>query len=165
MHSEEKEKAAIAAWRARVRAERLKPPRTRPGPAPRGPYCGKSIAPLSAADEAKFWSRVPGRGRPGCWYFYRLTGRPSPYRQEYGAIPLSIGVRRAHRVAWVVGNRTELPGWMVVRHLCAEPRCVRPDHLAAGTQTDNMLDRGRVASLRAHLATLDAPSEPTLATG
>jgi len=47
----------------------------------------------------------------------------------------------AHRVAYrlYVG---EIPDGMHVRHrVCDNPPCVRPDHLALGSQADNMADK------------------------
>lgn len=47
---------------------------------------------------------------------------------------------KAHRVAFVLAGRTLEPG-EVVRHLCNTPGCVNPQHLAAGTQRQNIADR------------------------
>lgn len=57
----------------------------------------------------------------------------------YGSITVDRVRMYAHRAAWVV-HRGEIPGDKIVRHLCANTRCVRPDHLALGTQVDNMRD-------------------------
>ena len=50
------------------------------------------------------------------------------------------GVRmEAHRAAWVRANGP-IPDGLVVRHLCHNKRCVSIDHLAIGTQADNIAD-------------------------
>lgn len=53
---------------------------------------------------------------------------------------------RAHRLAWITANESEIPIGMVVRHTCDNPPCVNPEHLILGTEADNvrdMIDRGR----------------------
>jgi hypothetical protein len=45
----------------------------------------------------------------------------------------------AHRLMWRLVNGEIQPG-MVVRHLCGNRGCVCPEHLAIGTQRDNMHD-------------------------
>lgn len=44
-----------------------------------------------------------------------------------------------HRLAWILSHPDESPP-AVVRHLCNNPPCLAPEHLAAGTQFDNMQD-------------------------
>ena len=46
----------------------------------------------------------------------------------------------AHRYSWKLHRGTRIPSGMVVRHLCHEPRCMNPDHLALGSYKENMLD-------------------------
>ncbi|WP_435992485.1 HNH endonuclease signature motif containing protein [Brevundimonas sp. LjRoot202] len=52
----------------------------------------------------------------------------------------------AHRVAYEC-EHGPLPVGMCVLHKCDTPACINPQHLVAGTQSENMLDRsakGRV---------------------
>lgn len=46
----------------------------------------------------------------------------------------------AHRVAWEFANGRTIPDGLVVRHLCHNPPCCNPKHLAIGTDQDNMDD-------------------------
>src|SRR5689334_1618535 len=63
----------------------------------------------------------------------------------YGYFYASGRMYYAHRVAYELANGPIADGH-VVRHRCDNPRCVRPSHLLAGTQKDNLRDmaeRGR----------------------
>lgn len=47
---------------------------------------------------------------------------------------------KVHRIVWELANGHEATG-RVVRHLCNNPRCINPNHLAIGTPLDNSKDR------------------------
>jgi hypothetical protein len=58
----------------------------------------------------------------------------------------------AHRVAYVLAKGA-VPNGSVVMHSCDTPACVNPDHLALGTQGDNVRDafaKGRHPKTRAN---------------
>jgi hypothetical protein len=75
------------------------------------------------------------------------TGTVNQYRGGYGNFAISRSKnRRAHRVAWELTYGVDLTPDVVIMHTCDTPACVRPDHLRAGTQADNladMRDKGR----------------------
>lgn len=74
----------------------------------------------------------------GCWVWQRCTAG-----NGYGGI--SIGKQKAgyvHRVSYSI-YKGEIPKGMVVMHNCDNPPCCNPEHLRAGTQTDNMQDAKR----------------------
>lgn len=91
--------------------------------------------------DADFWARVVKT--EGCWVW---TGPSNA--QGYGVV--GHRSRKAHRVSWEMVNGP-IPDGLLIRHLCHNPPCVRPDHLTLGTQKDNMADmydagRGRKAT-------------------
>lgn len=91
-------------------------------------------------EKLKAYSKV---SPSGCWEWQRYI-----LPNGYGNI--SIGHQRqayAHRVSYFLFNGPISEG-LLVRHKCDNPRCVNPEHLELGTQTDNMQDckkRGRMS--------------------
>ena len=87
----------------------------------------------------RFLSKVDRRGADECWPW--LAQRmPNGYAR--------FGDELAHRVAWKVYHRTEVPKGQCVLHTCdgGDQGCVNPKHLYLGTRTKNaqdMKDRGR----------------------
>jgi HNH endonuclease len=79
----------------------------------------------------------------GCWPWLGTRSK------GYGMIMIggkSGRQRLAHRVVWELHAGQPVPAGMLVRHLCGNPWCVRPTHLAAGTTQDNsddMIRHGR----------------------
>lgn len=72
-----------------------------------------------------------------CWPWTGYTSR------GYGIIYDCKRGRPAHRLALELATGASVPTTQVVRHLCGNPLCVNPGHLAAGTQSENMRDMVR----------------------
>jgi hypothetical protein len=87
----------------------------------RGPYKVRSV-------RERFWSFVPETPDDGCWPWY---GAPS---FSYGPA-CERHFMRAHRMAWQLANRRAVPKGKVVRRICENARCVRPDHLELTTMS------------------------------
>lgn len=99
----------------------------------------KPILPITQGDETRFWEKVQ-RG-PGCWEWQAATN--SRGYGDFGLHGVAGGTFRAHRVAWTISRRREIPAGQVVRHLCHNRLCVRPDHLTVGTDVENAADKSR----------------------
>lgn len=78
----------------------------------------------------RFWSRVDKTD--GCWLW---TGAKST--AGYGSITVHTVQTYAHRLSYEWAHGPIAPG-LVIDHLCANPSCIRPDHLEAVTQQENI---------------------------
>lgn len=72
-----------------------------------------------------FWAKVERTSDDGCWEW-----KGSRDMTGYGHVRLDGRLQKAHRVAWLLANGRH-PA-LRLRHLCRNPGCVRPDHLANG---------------------------------
>lgn len=90
---------------------------------------------LTPRELERFWAKVDQEATPdGCW----------PWKGKLNAGARGQFTVRGHSdyaYRWMVrAQGVEITEGEVVRHLCDNPACVRPDHLAVGTQRDNNLD-------------------------
>jgi len=89
-------------------------------------------------DETKFWAKVAMIPFHECWEW---VGRKNP--KGYGFCYARWGSHReqlAHRASWIIhyGN---IPAGKHILHKCDNPGCVRPEHLYAGTNAENVRDK------------------------
>lgn len=84
--------------------------------------------------EERFWARV--EKTDACWLW---TG--GFRRKGYGAAWFNGRQQSAHRVAWEMANGPVPPGLHLLHTVCDNPRCVRPDHMRAGTNRENHAER------------------------
>ncbi len=92
------------------------------------------------SDEARFWEYVIPEPMSGCWLW--VGGEKNGYGYFHPRDPDSptgFGTTRAYRWSYsqYVGP---IPDGYEVHHKCYNRPCVNPDHLAAITKLDNLLD-------------------------
>ena len=69
----------------------------------------------------------------GCWIW---QGTKTP--RGYGTCQRNGKGVYAHRLYWEQANGP-IPDGLTIDHLCNNPSCVNPDHIALATQYDNMM--------------------------
>lgn len=85
----------------------------------------------SEAIERRFWSKVAIPDGDGCMIW--LGGKTN----GYGRFKVDRLLARAHRVAYAL-RVGPIPLGQQLDHLCRNRSCVRPDHLEAVTQQENI---------------------------
>ena len=106
----------------------------------------------SATTLLTFWNHVLKTDT--CWLWQR--GR-MPKEIGYGDFRHKGFLIRAHRFAYEETYGVLLPGFIVCHH-CDNPPCVRPDHLFAGTKSDNAMDAFRKGRLKTFANGLPNPN-------
>ena len=106
-----------------------------PHPRSKGRFCThRCYGQSRVTDKAvHFWMRV--EKSDSCWLW---TGTVDSHGYgDYRALkPFKY---KAHRFSYLLAYGS-IPDGAVIRHVCDTPLCVRPDHLIAGTQLENMQD-------------------------
>ena len=71
----------------------------------------------------------------GCWDWSgcKVNG-------GYGSVRIGYPKIYAHRVSWMIHNKSLIPNGLCVLHKCDNPSCTNPRHLFLGTLKDNNLD-------------------------
>ena len=82
----------------------------------------------------RFWPKVDVRSPDECWEW---QGNISA---GYGRLKINGENVGAHRISWEIHNGS-IPHGMYILHKCDNRRCVNPNHLYLGTQSDNISDR------------------------
>ena len=99
-------------------------------------------------DEERFWSHVDKNGpvnerRPElgpCWVWTgSVQGTPDKAGVSYGQMTYRGKRMGAHRASFLLHGGTVEAG-LDVMHACDHKICVRPDHLSAGTRSENLID-------------------------
>lgn len=91
--------------------------------------------PLHEVDRDLVWSCIETAGERECWPW--IAARQG---SGYGTLYVLGKTVLSHRVAWAISRGRSPEKGKVIRHLCDNPPCCNPTHLAEGTQADNNRD-------------------------
>ena len=83
---------------------------------------------------ARFWSKVK-RTSDGCWEW-----QAGPYNDGYGLFWYERKSVGAHCMSWFLAHGRWANKGYQINHRCNNKRCVRPNHLYEGTESQNTID-------------------------
>lgn len=94
---------------------------------------------FSERDKARFWIKVKQTER--CWEWTSCLNN-----NGYGSFRLKEE-SLAHRISYQIFHG-KIDEKIQILHKCDNPKCVNPDHLFAGTHSDNMKDKAKKGRAR-----------------
>lgn len=86
--------------------------------------------------EQSFWDKAEKIPFHTCWEWIGANSG----KQKYGILTFRGKTYKAHRLAWELHNKKEIPYGSVVAHSCDNEACINPLHLWLGTQKENVRD-------------------------
>lgn len=95
---------------------------------------------MKKKDIDRFMSYVMPEPNTGCWFW---TGAVIGKGRKAHGVSYANGKRiLAHRLSFII-HKDQIPEGLIICHHCDNPRCVNPDHLYAGTDQQNAMDKVR----------------------
>lgn len=88
-----------------------------------------------------FWESVDRQEPHQCWEWTGVRDASG-----YGRVWTGRMSTGAHRVAYVLGTESDIPGGAIILHKCDNRACCNPSHLKLGTYQENyndMVTKGR----------------------
>lgn len=85
--------------------------------------------------QPNFWSLVEKKSQDECWLWLGKLNQWGYGRIRHGGIQAM-----AHRVAYQLQTEKSIDG-LIAMHICDNPACCNPNHIALGTHADNQKDK------------------------
>lgn len=86
-------------------------------------------------DMEKFEKLFIRKNKNECWEWLGAKDK-----DDYGDFSANLKKNKAHRVSYVIYNKTFIPKGSLVLHSCDNPSCINPNHLFIGSVQDNSDD-------------------------
>ncbi len=99
-------------------------------------YCNSVYQPIGSSNQCSIKCKLLAnikKTETNCWLYKNTTSGP------YSKLRWNGKWYSGHRCSWEVFNG-KIPDKMWVCHSCDTPKCINPDHLFVGTQSDNIKD-------------------------
>ena len=96
--------------------------------------CGGGTRQVQAINMDKLLNRAI-LNSDGC-----LEWQGAKTNRGYGRVKINKKSYLVHRLIFCIKNNLEYSGEFVICHKCDNPKCINPEHLFKGTQSENMKD-------------------------
>lgn len=97
------------------------------------------------------WAKIDKKSETECWIW-----QGTKTTAGYGVLRVNYKLKYAHRLMWILHNKTDIPKRGCICHSCDNPPCCNPAHLFLGSHSDNMKDakaKGRISHGISHFLT------------
>lgn len=99
----------------------------------------RKIPDISKEDKERFLRKVNILSDEECWIWKGENSSRIQKNKNYPYFLLGSEQYTANRVSWTI-FKSDIKSGLQILHTCDNKRCVNPNHLYQGTQSDNMGD-------------------------